>query len=173
MLAQRRRLYRLADRLALPHNLSLQAACSIQKLATDQWADQVAGWKIGRLPASVSGPGATQRFIGPIFTKSVRRLSGPVSRIPILNASQNTVEAEFIVRFVKPLDSVKTMTNENFWLEHIAVVYTGVELAGNDLEDSDRSIAFAQVAAFGNNCGLLIGDQIPLHRYRWRLGVAQ
>jgi 2-keto-4-pentenoate hydratase len=62
--------------------------------------------------------------------------------------------------------------NVDFWLEHIAAIHTGVELAGNDLAESDRHLAFAQIAAFGNNRGLLIGDRIPTRRCRWPLRVS-
>ncbi|OYU00883.1 MAG: hypothetical protein CFE36_13540 [Sphingomonadaceae bacterium PASS1] len=171
MLVKGRRLNRLVERLDVARDLPLETAYAIQKSATGLWDDQVAGWKIGRLPASVSGPGSTPRFIGPIFSKSVRKLSGAISRVPVLNEGQNAVEAEFIVRLAKPLGKTQPIMNHDFWLEHIAAIHVGVELAGNGLDVCDQSISYIQIAAFGNNRGLLVGDRIPPHRYRWPLHV--
>ena len=171
MLVKGRRLNRLVERLDVAPDLPLETAYAIQQSATRLWDDQLAGWKIGRLPASVSGPGSTSRFIGPIFSKTVRKLSGAISKVPILREGQNAVEAEFIVRLAKPFGKTRPIMTDDFWLEHIAAIHVGVELAGNGLDVGDQSIAFIQVAAFGNNRGLLIGDRIPPHRYRWPLRV--
>lgn len=172
MLVNGRRLNRLAERMDVAHDLPLERAYAIQKAATELWDDTLLGWKIGRLPASVSGPGATQRFLGPIFAKTVRKLTGAISRVPVLTEGQNAVEAEFIVRLAKPLEKVESTANKDFWLDHIAAIHTGVELAGNNLDVGDQSVSFSQIAAFGNNRGLLVGDRIPPHRYGWPLRVS-
>lgn len=171
MLVKGRRLNRLVERLDVARDLPLDSAYGIQRSAIGLWDDQVAGWKIGRLPDSVSGPGSTPRFIGPIYSKSVRKLSGAISRVPVLNEGQNAVEAEFIVRVAKTLGKTQRIMNQDFWLEHIAAIHVGVELAGNALDVCDQSISFIQIAAFCNNRGLLVGDRIPRQRYRWPLHV--
>lgn len=166
-----RRLNRLSDRMGIAPEMTLETAYTIQKYATDLWDDQLAGWKIGRLPASLYGPGSTPRFVGPIFAKTVRKLAGPVLRVPFPNAGQNAVEAEFLVRLAKPLRSAGPDVDEGFWMAHIGAIHTGVELAGNNLAELDRTLRFAEIAAFGNNRGLLIGDRIPPDYYRRPLQV--
>jgi 2-keto-4-pentenoate hydratase len=171
-LVQGRRLNMLAEPISIVNDLQLETAYAIQASAIELWDDALAGWKIGRLPTSVSGPGMTSRFIGPIFAKTVQMLTEAELRVPLLSEGQNAIEAEFMVRLAKPLKNVEPISSEAFWLEHIAAIHIGVELAGNNLAESDRLLRFVQIAAFGNNRGLLIGSQVPAYRCRSPLQVA-
>jgi 2-keto-4-pentenoate hydratase len=146
-------------------------AYDVQRLATELHSDSVAAWKVGRLHAPHCGPGLTTRFIGPVFAKTVRRQLGSIMRLPIRRNVNNAVEAELLVLLKDLPDLKSSLAHDYAWQDHISAIHVGVELAGNDLGKTHDSIPFANVAAFGNNRGLIIGDRVPHELYGLPLHV--
>lgn len=153
------------------HRLSLQQAYCMQRSVIELWPAEIGGWKIGRLPHGVRSPGLSERFIGPIFANTIRRRLGSVMNIPLKPRARSAVEAEFLVELGSTVSFEDIANDDHRWTELIANIHVGIELAGNDFCEPVPSDSFAQIAAFGNNRGLIIGDRIPRECYRLPLSV--
>lgn len=160
-LAEARRSGALALRFDGVRSLGVLDAYALQKAAARLVDDRIGGWKVGRLALPTMGPGRTSRFIGPIFRGTVRRHRGHVARIGASSDRASAVEAEFVVKLRRPLPDALEVVDDDFWRSSIAAIHVGVELAGNDLTPTTSAVPNIQVAAFGNNRGLIVGEPIP------------
>lgn len=102
-LAQARRANAIAWSLDDASDVGVLEAYAILASATGLMDDEIRGWKVGRLPATRRGPGLTQRFIGPILSRTIRHQRGPVLRVGVSADRPNAIEAEFLVKLKAPV----------------------------------------------------------------------
>lgn len=140
---------------------TLDAAYQIQSLSIQEWPDQIAGWKVGGVPERFQGRFKAERLAGPIFSRQVIRAPAakPV-QMPAFRHGFAAVEPEFIFE----LGDVTQIDPETATLESLAAgvnrCFVGVEVASSPVPDINAYGPTAVVSDFGNNFGLVVGQEI-------------
>ncbi|WP_372396120.1 2-keto-4-pentenoate hydratase [Azospirillum sp. HJ39] len=143
-----------------PLPADLATAYAIQATATASWPDEVAGWKVARVPPALEEALGAIRFIGPVFAGTVvQGGDGPLS-FPVIAGGFGAVEAEFAVRIAAdaPVDKLDYSPAEA--AAFIAAVHAAIEVAGGPLAPVNDLGPTASTAVFGNNTGLIVGEEI-------------
>lgn len=142
----------------------LAEAYAIQDLAIDLWPDEIAGWKIGKVPPAVQAEVGATRLAGPIFHGSVRR--GPTGEFPVLRGGFAAVEAEVICRLRHDAPADKLDWTPEQALDLMDALMIGCEMAGSPLATINELGPAVVVSDFGNNAGLILGPEIADWRRR-------
>ncbi|BEV01202.1 2-keto-4-pentenoate hydratase [Novosphingobium olei] len=154
LLVRARREATALDQFPGPLPQTLEEAYAIQSAAIDLWDDDLAGWKVGRLSPDLADKFGVDRFIGPIFNRSI--FDVPVGRLvpfPVFDGGFGALEAEYV--------AVVEWKNG---APRVSRLYTGIEIAGSPVKLLPSLGSLATVADFGNNAGLLIGSGVPKER---------
>lgn len=142
---------------------TLDQAYEIQDQAIAAWGQPVIGWKVGRVMPPYSDRFGTERLAGPIFAQRAAD-SGPAASMPVFAQGFAAGEAEFLLRIGKaPPPDITSFTLEDA-AALIDAVHVGVEIASSPLASINDLGPVAVVSDFGNNNGLLVGEEIP----NWR-----
>lgn len=139
----------------------LAAAYTIQERAIGLWPDQVVGWKVAMVaePWRAAYPTA-DRISGPVFSKRlVSSITGP-AQLKAFPGGFIAVEAEFVVRIGRDIPADATFAKADDLLPYVAGVHAGIELAASPLASLNDLGPGAVVSDFGNNSGVIIGDEI-------------
>jgi len=138
---------------------TLDQAYEIQDQAIAAWGQPVIGWKVGRVLPPYSERFGTDRLAGPIFAQKAAD-SGPAASMPVFAQGFAAGEAEFLLQIGAP----PAIGKMHFTLEEaadlISAVHVGVEVASSPLASINDLGPVAVVSDFGNNNGLLVGEQI-------------
>lgn len=136
-----------------------QQAYACQEAAIGLWPDQVAGWKVGRIPAPFDREYGADRLAGPIFTRHVwaAEAGGPVP-FPVIEGGFSAVEAEFVFRLLAdaPVDKPDWSREEALALDW--EVLLGVEIAGSPFAGINDLGPGVTISDFGNNAGVILGE---------------
>ncbi|MDN3644745.1 hypothetical protein QWY75_00845 [Pontixanthobacter aestiaquae] len=126
---------------------SFADAYEVQRLSRERWADDVAGWKVGGVPSAFIEQFGETRLVGPIFARSVVRVSpGEMAKMPVFAGAFGAIEPEFVIELGESRDQDR--------------LYIGAEIASSPLPAINDIGPIAVICDFGNNNGLLIGDEI-------------
>ena len=144
---------------ALPD--SLDGAYAIQAASIARWADTVAGWKIGMIPADHRLRVGEERLAGPIFESSVVGIeSGATRTMPIYAGGFAAVEAEFVLELGRAIHPSETEYSDADLIGLVSSLFVGVEIASSPMAAINRLGPTGVVSDFGNNAGLLLGPSI-------------
>jgi 2-keto-4-pentenoate hydratase len=139
---------------------TLDEAYAIQDLAIAAWGQPVIGWKVGRIQAPLSDRYGIDRLAGPIFA-ATDAADGQVPDMPVFADGFAAGEGEFLLRIGASPPPGKL----DFTLEEAAslieAVNVGIEIASSPLGAINALGPVAVVSDFGNNNGLVIGQEIP------------
>lgn len=140
----------------LPEDLS--AAYQCQKLAIAAWRDTIGGWKVGQIPPDLREPLQCDRLLGPIFEKSI--VHGDNHTVAICRKGFAAVEAEFIAQI-----KTDSPPNKSTWTlaeacDAVKSLHIGIEIASCPLKTVNDLGPTAVIPAFGNNFGLIVGEEI-------------
>jgi 2-keto-4-pentenoate hydratase len=152
-----------------PVPASLAEAYRIQDEAIALWPDEVAGWKIGRVPPQQVEALGAERLTGPIFLTLLWRADGAEVEIPVFDNGFAAVEAEYVLRIGKDVPPEDTAWTRPDAEALIAAMHVGVETAGSPLATINDLGATVVVSDFGNNHGLILGPEIA----NWRAELAR
>lgn len=141
----------------LPRDLAESYA--IQELAIGLWPDEIAGWKIGKVPPAVQAQVGATRLAGPIFTRSVQ--SGLDGTFAVLPDGFAAVEAEVVCRIGRDAPGGKLDWTPEEALDLMDALLIGCEMAGSPLATINELGPTVVVSDFGNNAGLILGPQVP------------
>ncbi len=132
---------------------TLEEAYRLQDYSIGQWDDQVAGWKVGGVPAAYLDRFDEKYLAGPIFAMSVRRAdgSGPTA-MPVFASGFAAIEPEFVFRLGATPEADR--------------MYIGAEIASSPIPAINDYGPTAVITDFGNNNGLLIGPEVTNWRAR-------
>ncbi|MDX2237116.1 MAG: fumarylacetoacetate hydrolase family protein [Hyphomonadaceae bacterium] len=145
-----------------PIPTTLQRAYAHQEEAIGLWPDAIAAWKIGRIPARQGHLAAGDRLAGPIFRRAIREARGDETiAIPILVGGFAAVEGELALECAQDAPADKTAWSREEALAMIGRARIAVEIAGSPLASINDLGATVVVSDFGNNFGLVLGDDIP------------
>ncbi|CBS91265.1 2-keto-4-pentenoate hydratase [Azospirillum lipoferum] len=148
------------DEFPGPLPADLATAYAIQATATAAWPDEVAGWKVARVPPALEEALGAMRYIGPIFAGTVTTADGGPLSFPVIPGGFGAVEAEFAVRIAADAPADKLDYSPAEAAAFIAAVHAVIEVAGGPLAPVNELGPTASTAVFGNNTGLIVGEEI-------------
>ncbi len=144
---------------------SLSQGYGVQELAIGLWPDEVAGWKVGRIPDDVQAELGADRVMGPVFRRNVWQAApGEAIRLPVIPGGFAAVEAEYVFRMGRDTPADKFEWTAAEAVEFVDEMLAGVELAGSPLATINVLGPKVVASDFGNNAGLILGPVFP----RWR-----
>ena len=139
----------------------MAAGYAIQEAAIGLWPDEVAGWKVGRIPAELQASLNAERVMGPVFAANVRRAGAEPTPVFAIPGGFAAVEAEYIYRMGEDAAPGKTDWTPTDALALVEEELVGVEFAGSPLAAINILGPRVVAADFGNNAGLILGKTIP------------
>ena len=111
----------------------MAAGYLIQEAAIELWPDEIAGWKVGRIPAELQASLAAERVMGPVFRANVSQATGAPTPVFAIAGGFAAVEAEYIYRMGEDAPAGKTDWTPEAALELVEEELVGVEFAGSPL----------------------------------------
>jgi 2-keto-4-pentenoate hydratase len=149
----------------IPADMATAYRC--QDIAIDLWPDELAGWKVGRIPPDVEGLYGSDRLAGPIFRETVHyAASGDTVELPVYVGGFAAIEAEFVivVDADAPPDKLEWSREETAGM--IRDLRIGMEMASSPLATINDLGPAVVACGFGNNAGLVVGPSIANWRER-------
>jgi 2-keto-4-pentenoate hydratase len=149
----------------LPADLS--EAYARQDAAIELWPDQVAGWKVGKIPADWVAVVGEDRLVGPIFAANVQQQAdGQCLPIALIENGFAAVEAEYIFVIGRDLPAERIDWSAAEAADWVSEMRIGIEFAGSPLATINHLGPRVVVSDFGNNAGLLLGPVVDGWRAR-------
>lgn len=145
----------------------LETGYASQETAIKLWPDEIAGWKVGRIPDALQNKLGQARLAGPIFRGAVWVADGdtPVA-FPVFTGGFAAVEAEYVFRLGADAPADKTEWTAEEAADLVEALHIGVETAGSPLATINVLGPTVVVSDFGNNAGLILGPTIADWRAR-------
>lgn len=139
---------------------SLEDAYSIQDLAIAGWPFEIAGWKVGRIVGADAARLGADRLAGPIFADRMR-LGAARRPGEVFANGFAAVEGEIVI--ILNADAPPEKLNWSFEEARALVgsVHAGVEIASSPFSRINDQGPLVTISDFGNNFGLIVGDEIP------------
>lgn len=145
----------------------LATAYQCQDLAIDLWPDDVAGWKVGRIPVAIEDQFGTDRLAGPIFRNTIHRCdSDEVLELPVYVGGFAAIEAEFVIVVGSDAPPDKLEWSRDEAAAMMSDLRIGIEMASSPLKTINDLGPPVIVSDFGNNAGLIVGPSIKNWRSR-------
>ncbi len=139
----------------------LASGYRVQDAALALWPDEIAGWKIGRVPAHLVAKLGAERVAGPVFAKNLwRAADGAEIPFPVYDGGFAAVEAELVFRIGADAPAEKTQWTPAEAAGLIGAMHVGVEPAGSPLATINDLGPTVVASDFGNNHGLILGAEI-------------
>jgi len=146
---------------------TLDTAYAIQDAAIGLWGEEIAGWKIGRIPPSDAARLGGDRLAGPAFRSLVwLARENATHAFPVFARGFAAVEAEFVYRIGANAPVGKAEWTMDEALTLVDALHIGVELAGSPLATINALGPTVVISDFGNNHGLIVGPEITDWRGR-------
>lgn len=142
-----------------PVPATLDDAYAIQDIAIANSPAPIGGWKVGRIPAHLSGQYGADRLAGPIFADTIS-FAEPGSTGRIFAQGFGAAEAEFLLRIGTAPAPGKTSFTLEEAAAHIDAVHIGIEIASSPFPGINTLGPAVTISDFGNNNGLLIGAPV-------------
>lgn len=150
----------------------LNAGYRVQDEAITLWPDEVAGWKIGRVPPPQVADLGAERIAGPIFKQLVWQANGAAVEFPVYENGFAAVEAEYVFRIGRDAPRDKFTWSAEEAAAYVGALHVGVELAGSPLATINDLGSTVVVSDFGNNHGLILGPEIADWRAKLDAGLS-
>ncbi len=145
----------------------LAGAYATQDAAIDLWPDQVAGWKIGKIPPAHEVKLGAKSLAGPVFQKDVRYPAQNTSvEYGMFVGGFAAVEAEYMFEIGEDAPAGKTTYTTAEAIALVKRMICGIETAGSPLATINVVGPLAVVSDFGNNNGIIVGPEVPNWRDR-------
>ena len=141
---------------------TLKDAYAIQAASISRWPDEVAGWKVGLVPAAYRERLAAERLAGPIFQNAIFRIDADsTTTMPIYRGGFAAVEAEFLLSLATTVAPSSRDYSDEELIELVAAFHVGAEIASSPMAAVNELGPCCVVSDFGNNAGLLVGPSVP------------
>lgn len=162
-----RRAHRALDGYPGPLPQTMEEGYRIQEASLALWPDEVAGWKIGLVPAHLRPTLQAERLAGPIFASSVMHATpGTSVSFPVFVGGFAAVEGEFVFRMGADAPAGKTDWTDDEAAGLVAALHIGVETAGSPMRMINDLGSAVVSSDFGNNFGVILGPEIDDWRTR-------
>lgn len=140
---------------------SLAEAYRIQDIAIDRWGDAPVGWKVGRINGADAQALGVDRLAGPIFPEFMWTTETAPAALGVFSGGFAAVEGEIVAIIGETPPADKTDWTADEALAIIGGLYAGVEIASSPYARINEDGPLVTISDFGNNFGLIIGDEIP------------
>ncbi len=149
----------------IPPDLASGYEC--QDAAIALWPDEIAGWKIGRIPPAFEQKLGVNRLAGPIFRRDVQRVQGGEAiEFSVFAGGFAAVEAEYIFEVGEDAPAGRVRWSLDDAAAIVGRMFVGIETAGSPLATINALGPTVVVSDFGNNAGLILGREVPDWRDR-------
>jgi 2-keto-4-pentenoate hydratase len=142
----------------------LVTAYRVQDAAIAQWPDRVVGWKVGYIAPERRDASGDERLLGPIFERSLQMATGGQPSDPlefqVFSGGFGAVEAEYVLRLDADAPADKTAWTPEEASAVASTLYTGMEVASSPLATINQLGPRVVISDFGNNNGLILGEEI-------------
>jgi 2-keto-4-pentenoate hydratase len=136
------------------------AAYACQEAAIAAWPDEVVGWKVARISKEWADKFSEPRLNGPVFSRNVHIARGAIPACPIFEGGFAAVESEIVIRVGNDAPASKITWSIAEANEFIGGMYIGIEVASSPLATLNDFGPGAVMTDFGNNWGVVVGDEI-------------
>jgi 2-keto-4-pentenoate hydratase len=144
----------------------LPTAYLVQSAAISRWNDVIRGWKVARIPPAFSTQFPEERLIGPAFASNIHHVEdGSTAKCPVFEGGFAAVEAEIVIVVASDAPAGKADWTADSVLDIVGSMHIGVEVASSPLATLNDVGPGAVISDFGNNWGVVIGQEIP----NWRV----
>tara|TARA_R110000772_G_scaffold81303_3_gene172966 strand:+ start:3170 stop:4006 length:837 start_codon:yes stop_codon:yes gene_type:complete len=143
---------------------SLSEAYAVQDLAIAAWPEPVVGWKVGRINGDDVALHGTDRLAGPIFPSQVTTASSAPSGMPVFRGGFAAIEGECVIIAARDAPATKADWTQEEATDMIGAIHAGVEIASSPFAGINDFGPLVTISDFGNNFGLVVGEEIP----NWR-----
>ncbi|HEX8303130.1 MAG TPA: 2-keto-4-pentenoate hydratase [Sphingomonas sp.] len=154
---------------------SLDEAYGIQACAIAMTDQNIAGWKVGRIPDGLVAAFGSDRLAGPIFAGSiVEAHSGEIPAMPMFPEGFGAAEAEYLLRLgALPGSFDREWTNGDV-ARFVDEIRVGIEVASSPFPGINDHGPAVTISDFGNNNGLVIGADIArgVEFHDWPVALA-
>ncbi|GAB4517193.1 MAG: 2-keto-4-pentenoate hydratase [Amphiplicatus sp.] len=140
---------------------TLAEAYAIQDAAIRLWPDEIAGWKVGRVPEPFASKLGCDRLAGPIFKQRLRNATAQPASAQAFEGGFAAIEGEFVLILAADAPAEKTSWTIDEARALIESVRAGVEVASSPFAGVNDLGPLVTISDFGNNNGLLLGPEIP------------
>jgi 2-keto-4-pentenoate hydratase len=154
---------------------TLADAYQIQDAAIGRVDEAIIGWKVGRIWPPLSDHFGAQRLSGPVFSSRAKRLNGGTEPMAgqVFCGGFGAAEAEFLLRISENLPLGKSDYSLAEAAGLIDQVHIGIEVASSPFAGINDGGPTVTIADFGNNNGLIIGDEVTASDYaQWDIVAA-
>lgn len=142
----------------------LKTAYAIQDAAINRWPDEILGWKVGGVGAPYSDQLGANRLAGPVFSKRVHIKPETPLEMPVFAEGFAAIEGEVTAVIAADAPAGKTNYTIAEAVDLIGSLHMGLEIASSPFAGINEHGPVVTISDFGNNFGLVLGDEIP----NWR-----
>lgn len=146
------------------HPSTLAEAYAIQDEGIALMGSQVVGWKAGGIGEPWASRLGVDRLIGPVFKDNLWQDNQSQLEIPVFVNGFAAFEGEVTARLARDVPIGKTDFSIEDTLSIVQSLHIGVEIASSPFEQINEHGPLVTISDFGNNNGLILGDEIP----EWR-----
>ncbi|MBB5519383.1 2-keto-4-pentenoate hydratase [Amphiplicatus metriothermophilus] len=140
---------------------TLDEAYAIQDRAIRLWPDEIAGWKVGRVPEPFASALGCDRLAGPIFKQRLWPATAQPTAAQAFEGGFAAVEGEFVLILAADAPAGKTSWTIDEARALVDSVRAGAEIASSPFAGINDLGPLVTISDFGNNNGLLLGPEIP------------
>lgn len=134
---------------------SLEEGYAIQLLATAEWPDKIAGWKVGATSKEVQALlGISEPAYGPVFKNDVYQSAATISR---LRFPHRLLESEFVFRFGKAVPCRSKPYTRSEIIEAVDALVPAFEIISPRFKSFTGHPASDVIADFCANGGAVLG----------------
>jgi 2-keto-4-pentenoate hydratase len=139
----------------------LEQAYSVQAASIAQWPDEVAGWKVARLPPGDRDRFAQERLAGPVYRSTVQAVaSGSEIITQIYDGGFAAVEAEVVLELGQDVPRDFDTAKDSDLAGLVAKAYCGAEIASSPMPFVIDLGATSIISDMGINAGVIVGPEI-------------
>ena len=140
---------------------TLERAYAVQAASIARWPDDVAGWKVARLPVGDRERFPAKRLFGPVFGSSIRTVdSGSETVATIYDGGFAAIEAEFVLEVAAAIPPAARNRSDEELAGLVSKVYCGAEIASSPMPFVIELGATSIISDLGINCGVIVGPEV-------------
>ena len=140
---------------------TLEQAYAIQAASIERWPEDVAGWKVAKLPPADRSRFSVERLVGPVFRPAIRKIEpGSCTVMPVYQGGMAAVEAELVLELGVTVPPSGKDYSDGELMELVSAVYCGAEIASSPMAVVNQRGATSIISDLGINAGVIVGPEI-------------
>ena len=140
---------------------SLEQAYAIQMASIGRWPEDVAGWKVARLPVADRERFGMERLAGPVFGSTISTVAtGAETVAHVFGDGFAAIEAEFVFELGTTVAPSRQDRTDGNVASLVSRAFCGAEIASSPVPRILDLGAVAIISDFGLNAGVVVGPEI-------------